>query len=122
MSSSLSEIPHFDSSAIETLKSVAGDEGPAFVSEMAQLFLAETREALARLKQASTLGDWKQVNRIAHAQKSSSATLGLMRLSASCRALELETMTSSSGPRTMALVAAVLEDFEQASPSLQRLV
>ena len=122
MPPSLSEIPHVDSSAIETLRSVAGDGAPAFVAEMAQLFLEETRDALSRLKQASALGDWKLVNRIAHSLKSSAATLGVMRLSASCRALELETLTSTSGPRAMALVAAVLDDFEQARPSLQRLV
>ncbi len=116
------ETPHFDPVAIEKLRAVAGEEAPNFVAEMAQLFLDETRDALARLKSASALGDWKQVHRIVHSLKSSAATLGLMKLSESSRALELDTKLSASSPQTMALVAAVLDDFEQARPALHRLL
>ena len=122
MPSAAPEMPHFDPEAIERLKSVAGEEAPNFVAEMAQLFLDETRDSLARLKSASAIGDWKQVNRIVHSLKSSAATLGLARLSASCRALELDTKASSSSPQTMTLVAAILDDFEQARPALHRLL
>jgi HPt (histidine-containing phosphotransfer) domain-containing protein len=122
MPSQTPEVPNFDPEAIEKLKAVAGEEAPGFVAEMAQLFLDETREGLARLKSASAVGDWKQVNRIVHSLKSSAATLGLMRLSASCRALELDTKQAPSSPQTMTLVAAVLDDFEQARPALHRLL
>jgi histidine phosphotransfer protein HptB len=122
MPSQTQDVPHFDPEAIEKLKAVAGEEAPNFVAEMAQLFLDETHDGLSRLKSASALGDWKQVNRIVHSLKSSAATLGLLRLSATCRALEIETKQSSSSPQTMALVAAVLDDFEQARPALHRLL
>ena len=107
--------------AIEKLRSVAGDQGGAFVAEIAQLFLDEATKSVDDLQVCRDQGNWKQVTRIAHSLKSSSATLGLMRLSAACKALELDTKGGDSSPRTGALTADLLEEFEQARPTLKSL-
>ena len=115
------EVPHFDPVAIDKLRNVAGDQGAAFVAEMAQLFLDETAKSLADLAQARDQGDWRLVSRIAHSLKSSSATLGLMRLSAACKVLELDTKAATSTPETAKLADDVFDQFERAKPTLHEL-
>lgn len=115
------ETPLFDPVAIDRLRKVAGDQGSTFVAEMAQLFLDETTRVLGELRSGCERDDWKAVSRLAHSVKSSAATLGLMRLSAACRALELDTRNATSSPETANHVADVLDEFKQATPILQRL-
>ncbi len=115
------EPPLFDVGAIEKLRKVAGDQGSTFVTEMAQLFLLETRKSLAELRKGSDGSDWKQVTRLAHSLKSSAATLGMMRLSAACKALELDTKGATSSEETKALVTAVFAEFDKAIPILEAL-
>ena len=121
MTSASGETPLFDPVAIEQLRAVAGDQGAGFVAEMAQLFLEEATKSLDELKRDCERGDWKHVTRIAHSLKSSSATLGLMRLSAACRALELDTKGGGSSPQTTTLSAAVFKEFEEGKSTLIRL-
>ena len=113
--------PLLDPAAIETLRKVAGNQGDGFVAEMAQLFLEETTKSLRDLREGCDRGDWKVVARVAHSVKSSSATLGLMRLSEACRDLEFHTQGAGSTPGTVALAASVIEQFEHAVPTLKGL-
>ncbi len=115
------ETPLFDPIAMDKLRKVAGDQGSTFVADMAQLFLDETTRVLAELQAGRERQDWKTVSRLAHSVKSSAATLGLMRLSAACQALELDTRNATSGPETENRVAVVMEEFKQATPILKRL-
>ncbi len=112
----------FDDSAIEKIRDIAGDQGPAFVSEMAQLFLEETGKSIEDLRAASTRADWKSVARVSHSLKSSAATLGLMRLAAACRALEMEIRNTTGSEETPTLTAAVFDRFEESVPILRRLL
>ena len=121
MSAESPEVPHFDAVAIDKLRNVAGDQGAAFVAEIAQLFLDETAKSLADLARARDLGDWRLVSRIAHSLKSSAATLGLMRMSAACKALELDTKAAASTPETAKLADDVFDQFEKAKPTLHEL-
>ena len=115
------ETPLFDPIAIDRLRKVAGDQGATFIAEMARLFLEETTRVLTELQAGSEREDWKAVSRFAHSVKSSAATLGLMRLSAACKALEADTRNATSSSETAGHVAAVMDEFKQATPTLQRL-
>ncbi len=115
------EPPLFDPLAIKELQKVAGDQGSRFIAEMAQLFEDETVKSLEELRQGCDRCDWKLVTRLAHSMKSSAATLGLMRLSLACKELEMDTKGATSSPKTAALVASVLEQFDQAVPILKTL-
>ena len=115
------EPPLFDPVAIDALRKVAGDQGSKFVAEMARLFEDETVKSLEELRQGCDRCDWKLVTRLAHSLKSSAATLGLMRLSLACKALEMDTKGATSSAETAALVASVLEQFDQAAPLLKTL-
>lgn len=121
MTTDFLEAPLLDPIALQKLRTVAGDQGPQFVAEMAQLFVDETKPALAELRRAKEEGNWKQVGRIAHSLKSSAATLGLMRLSTVCKALELDTKQGGSNPGTDGLLSAVFTQFELAEPTLKDL-
>lgn len=113
------ETPLLDPSALETLRKVAGDSDPGFVAEMAQLFLAETRKALKELGEANARADAHTLSRIAHSLKSSSATLGLMRLSKACLALEIA--TKNGDLHAQDLVGSVCAQFDEAAPHLEQV-
>jgi HPt (histidine-containing phosphotransfer) domain-containing protein len=115
------DIPLFDPGAIEKLRKVAGDEADTFVAEMAQLFLTEASRSIEDLRKSCDQGDWKAVARVAHSVKSSAATLGLMRLSNACKALEFETRTATETEATKDLAASVFTQFEEAIPTLTSL-
>jgi HPt (histidine-containing phosphotransfer) domain-containing protein len=121
MSSDTPETPIFDPEAIEKLRKVAGDQGSAFILEMAQLFIDETAKSVDELRKGCERADWKQVTRLSHSMKSSAATLGLMRLSSACKALEQDTKGATGSPHTAALAAAVLAEYDQAIPVLKGL-
>ena len=44
-----------------------------------------------------------------------------MRLSAACRALELDAKGGASTPQTLALLSALLDEFEKAKPTVKGL-
>jgi len=121
MSPESPESPLFDPRAIEKLRAVAGDQGDSFVKEMAQLFLDETAKSLAELMKVRDQGEWRLVSRTAHSLKSSAATLGFLRLSDACRALELDTKGEVETPRSRALIDSVLGEFEAVRPTLKSL-
>ncbi len=112
--------PVFDPGAIEKLRKVAGDEASVFIAEVAQLFLEETQKSLVDLQRAGETGDRNRAARIAHSLKSSAATLGLMRLSAACQELEMDTKGPTAGDDS-ALIAAVFARFEEVVPFLKGL-
>lgn len=115
------DTPVFDPSAIDKLRQVAGDEDTTFVAEIAAVFLEEATQSIEGLRRGCETGDWQTVSRLAHSVKSSAATLGLMRLSEACKALESDTHHAAASRNTAGLVALVTDQFEQALPTLKGL-
>lgn len=116
------EPPLFDSAAIDRLRAAVGDD-PAFVSEIATLFIVETDKYFVEMKASRDSRDWLTVSRHAHSLKSSSATLGLMRFSAAAKALELH---AKATPLDEAKAGTALDElvaqFETAKASLQAVI
>ena len=82
-----SETPVLDDNVIAELReSVGGDD--AFVIDLAATYLAEGPEHLQALEDAVARGDVAAAVRPAHTLKSSSASLGAMRLSEISRGIE----------------------------------
>ena len=81
------ETPVLDDNVIAELReSVGGDDG--FVAELAATYLAEAPEHMQALEEAVAAGDVAAAVRPAHTLKSSSASLGAMRLSEISRGIE----------------------------------
>jgi HPt (histidine-containing phosphotransfer) domain-containing protein len=80
-------IPVLDEAVISELReSVGGDD--SFVAELASAYLAEGEQHLAAMEEALARGDIAGVVRPAHTMKSSSASLGAMRLSLIAKSIE----------------------------------
>ena len=99
--------PVLDRSVLAELLASTGDD-PAFVRELLETYLAETPEQLDAIRTAVEADDSAALVRPAHTLKSSSATLGAMRLSAIGRELEMGGRSGELEPdlREAARVAA----------------
>jgi HPt (histidine-containing phosphotransfer) domain-containing protein len=82
------EIPLLDEAVLAELLDSTGDD-VEFVADLLHTYLAETPEQLAGISAAVDARDAGALVRPAHTLKSSSATLGAMRLSGIGRELEM---------------------------------
>lgn len=76
---------------LETLRELAaleGSQGQPYAAELLELFTAEARRALLRMRVSAWLGDAGALAREAHRLKGSSGSVGATRLQAECLALE----------------------------------
>jgi HPt (histidine-containing phosphotransfer) domain-containing protein len=78
---------------------------PAFVVELIDLFLAQATPLIAQLHTAASIGDGREVARIAHTLQSSAGNLGARRLQRLCA--DAETTSRGSGGEPNAVAAAV---------------
>jgi HPt (histidine-containing phosphotransfer) domain-containing protein len=100
------EQPVLDESVLTDLKVTTGDD-PAFVRDLVETYLADAPTQLDEIDAAIAADDAEALIRPAHTLKSSSATVGAMRLAESSRTLE---MSGRSG----ALDAGVRDNAESA--------
>lgn len=81
------EAPILDQAVLDELRaSVGGDE--SFIADLAATYLAEGPDHLDAMTAAAAAGDAAAIVRPAHTLKSSSASLGAMRLSHIAREIE----------------------------------
>lgn len=76
-----------DQAVIAELRESTGDDDE-FVRELVEAYLSEATGYLEAMKAAAAAGDAAAIVRPAHTLKSSSATMGAMRLAGICRGLE----------------------------------
>jgi HPt (histidine-containing phosphotransfer) domain-containing protein len=75
-----------DAVILDLRESIGGDDD--FVRELVEAYLSEATGYLDAMTAAASAGDAAAMVRPAHTLKSSSATMGAMRLSAICRGIE----------------------------------
>ncbi len=78
-----------DWNVLDSYHEIMGDEAENFVSDLIQSFLENTRGLFKQMNEAREKQDFTTFNRLTHTLKSSSASLGAMRLSELCRDMEL---------------------------------
>ncbi len=78
-----------DWNVLDSYHEIMGDEAENFVRDLIQSFLENTRGLFKQMNEAREKQDYTTFNRLAHTLKSSSASLGAMRLSELCRDMEL---------------------------------
>ena len=87
MTNGYSEVPVLDQTVVDELReSVGGDDD--FVRELVATYVEEARTHVDGMTDAATAGDSAAIVRPAHTLKSTSASIGAMRLSAICRDIE----------------------------------
>jgi signal transduction histidine kinase/DNA-binding response OmpR family regulator len=109
---------------VESLDRLQDDLGPGSVETLADLiagYLVDSQEMLDQMVQTLAGHDAKELRRLAHTVKSSSASLGAAALSAVCRAIEEHLRTSPEPDWTWlaASVADVQTLLEEVGPLLQ---
>jgi HPt (histidine-containing phosphotransfer) domain-containing protein len=80
--------PVLDAGVLAELRESIGDD-QAFMVELVETYVTEGSANLDSLLAAAEAGDCAAIIRPAHTLKSTSASLGAMRLSAICRVIEL---------------------------------
>jgi HPt (histidine-containing phosphotransfer) domain-containing protein len=81
------EAPILDAAVIAELRESTGDDDE-FIRELVDAYIAEATGYLEAMKVAAAAGDPSAIVRPSHTLKSSSATIGAMRLAAICRGIE----------------------------------
>lgn len=79
--------PVLDHGVLAELRAATGDD-EAFIRELVEAYVSEGAANLEGILAAAAAADAGAIVRPAHTLKSSSASLGAMRLSAICRAIE----------------------------------
>lgn len=98
-----------DETVLDELRtSVGGDD--AFVRELIEAYLADSGAQLDRIEAALAADDAEALVRPAHTLKSSSATVGAMKLSALARTLEMAGRSGSLGDEATRAAAGTLRD------------
>lgn len=89
------ELEVIDHGVLRELAGVSADSGTSFVLELAEIFAADARGALERMRACARKGDAGTLAREAHRLKGSSGTLGALRLAGEC--LEIERRARAGG-------------------------
>jgi HPt (histidine-containing phosphotransfer) domain-containing protein len=89
----VSEVPVLDPAVLRELQETTGDD-PDFVRDLVETYLADVPLQLKGIDEAIAANDAEALVRPAHTLKSSSVTLGALRLGEASRTLE---MTGRSG-------------------------
>lgn len=76
-----------DPGVLAELRAATGDDD-AFIVELVETYVSEGETSMAALLAAAGSGDCAAIVRPAHSLKSTSASLGAMRMAAVCRAIE----------------------------------
>jgi HPt (histidine-containing phosphotransfer) domain-containing protein len=100
----------------ELMASTGDDIG--FVRELIQTYLADTPMQFEAMTAAVAADDAASLVRPAHTLKSSSATVGAMRLSAIARELEMAGRSGSLGAETQAGLDAARAEWQAAAEAL----
>src|SRR2546423_5316049 len=85
-----------DQAVLSELKETTGDD-PAFVRDLIETYLADVPVQLEGIEAAVAANDAEALIRPAHTLKSSSATVGAMRLAETSRALDMAGRTRGFG-------------------------
>jgi HPt (histidine-containing phosphotransfer) domain-containing protein len=104
----------------ELLTSVGGDR--AFVAELIDAYLADAPIQLGAIDEAAAAADAYAMVRPAHTLKSSSATLGLLRLAAAARELEMAGRSGALDSSVGDAVATLRADWDACTAALRAWV
>lgn len=98
------------------MESTGDDIG--FVRELVETYLADTPAQLAAMAEAVEADDAAALVRPAHTLKSSSATVGAMRLSSVARELEMAGRSGSLGPDARTGLDAARAEWKAAADAI----
>ena len=105
---------------IQSIKKLQHDTGQDLLKALTDVYFVQGPEALAKMTAALEKGDFETLKREAHSLKSSSGTLGIMRVFEICKSIEDET-TLEEHPAKDHLTVLVRDLATVMNPSLEAL-
>ncbi len=105
-----------DTSVIEGLRELGGDDDPGLLMELVEMFLDDAPNRLKEMEQSMAVGDLDTMRRAAHTLKSSAANMGSVLLSQICSKME-DAARSEDSDTYATMVPGCLSafgDFEKA--------
>jgi HPt (histidine-containing phosphotransfer) domain-containing protein len=116
----MSNATSIDPEAIENLRALNPDDDDAFLKEIIGIFLEDTPERIAELKQCLQSYDQPKFTRAAHSIKGSASNLGASQVRSVAE--QLEHQSRNSGLSDIEPLIAKLEDeFASAKAELNRI-
>ena len=110
--------PAIDTESLELLVEMIGPDEPAAILDLLDTYLGDSARQISDLQVAFAAGDMKNVHRIAHSMKSSSATFGALGLSKYCEQLERSARDNCSSGECAQQVAHVCSEHLRVVESL----
>jgi histidine phosphotransfer protein HptB len=110
-----------DPEAIENLRALSPDDGDGFLRDIAGIYLEDTPNRIAELRQALASGDQITFTRAAHSIKGSSSNLGATQIRAISEKLEHQSRNHGLGG-VEPLIAELEEQFEITKAELCRII
>jgi PAS domain S-box-containing protein len=113
--------PILDRRVLERFQVDIGDDSPAFLIELIELFLADAPQLLAKLQGAVADHIAEVVQRVAHTLKSTSASVGAKALAAECGTLEdlARDEQLEDGVEQLRLITTTFDETERALRALR---
>jgi HPt (histidine-containing phosphotransfer) domain-containing protein len=112
-----SDVPVLDERILTEVLETTGDD-IAFVRELVETYLADTPTQLAAMTTALESDDADALVRPAHTLKSSSATVGVMRLSSVARELEMAGRSGSLEAASRARLEVAHTEWQAAADAI----
>jgi histidine phosphotransfer protein HptB len=110
-----------DPEAIENLRALNPDDGDAFLRDIVGIFLEDTPQRLAELRQSLLSGDQITFIRAAHSIKGSASNLGASQLRAIAEKLEHHSKQSGL-VAVEAMIVEIEEVFDGTRAELSRII
>ncbi len=108
-----------DAEAIDNLRALNPDDGDSFLRDIVGIFLEDTPQRLAELRESLAAGDQQRFTRAAHSIKGSSSNLGAVQLRALSEKLEQQSRSSLNG--LTGLIAELELAFTATRTELERI-
>jgi two-component system, sensor histidine kinase and response regulator len=112
-------LPVLDGEALAAIRALDPANGDAVVAQVLDSWLSSTPGLVEQIRSGSARGDAATASRAAHSIKSSSASVGAMRLADAARALELTTKRGAQA-EIGARLAEFCREYEIARTALQK--
>jgi HPt (histidine-containing phosphotransfer) domain-containing protein len=113
------DVPILDERILLELRATTGDD-IGFVRELVETYLADTPSQLDAMTAAIESDDADALVRPAHTLKSSSATVGAMRLSSVARELEMSGRSGTLEPTSRARLESARGEWKAAADALAK--
>ena len=110
-----------DPEAIENLRALNPDDGDGFLRDIIGIFLEDTPQRLAELRECVVSGDQVRFTRAAHSIKGSSSNVGATQLRAISEQLEHKSKSEALGGLT-GLIGDLEQAFAATKNELDRIV